>query len=132
MAKFSAFVLATLLIAMNTSTRADDRFDYASVNHLYVLTETEAIRFGRFPAFHELRDVIADAMAKSTVGGEATGETVHVVRLFNASGETTVLIGNTWIRDGERIAPISPTEFRRLDEAIRARRGTGSSRLKSD
>jgi len=124
--KSAAFLLTILLVANGPSAHAEDNFDYASVDHLYVLTKTEAIRFGQFPAFHEFRNIIAKAMASADAGIDATGKPAHVIRLVSNSGERIVHIGETWVRDGEQVARLGPADFVRLDEAIRAREETGN------
>ena len=106
---------------------ANEEFDFEKAEAILVVTESEVITYKDYPAFHQLRALIASAAKNSEQVISFEIPSLYSATVIGVGEHETVSIGSNWIAIGDRVAFLSDEESSWLADAVRARTGTGSS-----
>lgn len=106
---------------------ADDDFDFSKIQSLYMLEGDKGYHYSTFSTFLQYRELIVEKMRIAEESNIDFTTLLYEVRLVGIGEETTLYIGDSWIEDGEKSAPLSVEELNWLRQTYNIRTGSPES-----
>lgn len=124
--KIRKFAVLGLLLGLGVNAAADDASNIpGQAVRMVVIANDEGIHFAHGCTFYELRGLIADVADNVSKSTNTKGKALYELRLLGVAGQSTIHIGDHWMRTPDGAAPIPATAFIRIRELIENRKGQG-------
>ena len=130
--RLRSLFFAVVTLALSTQLIADETIYIRDAIRIVVITDDEGIHYERGCAFYELRDLLAanENNASHEVG--PSGDPLFEVRVLTRSGNSTVYVGDHWMRTAVGTALLTTSTYERIAVLVQKRMGAGQPISKVD
>lgn len=123
--RYQSIFLAAMLLAASPLLIAADAPPVRDAIRMIVITGDEGIHFERGCAFYELRAILARNESAASGAIDRSKEPLFEVRLIGKAGNSTLFLGEHWMRTSAGTAMLPAADYERIVALVEKRKGEG-------